>query len=103
MPTSEPPSRPPSRPLIREPRLAPVVGSDAHLPAVAPERLAPEAVRARFAPTLGALARTGADGADGGGDDAPWAPEFSGDGQAWPAARCAPPRCWCRWCGARRG
>jgi len=78
MSTPEPPSRPPSRPLIREPSLAPVVGSDAHLPAVAPERLTPEAVRARFAATLGALARTQADGAD---HHAPWTPEFTGDGQ----------------------
>ena len=78
MSTPESPKSPPSRPLIREPRLAPVIGSDAHLPAVAPERLLPDAVRARFASTLHALARTLADGA---GDDAPWTPEFTGDGQ----------------------
>jgi len=78
MSTPESPKSPPSRPLIREPRLAPVIGSDTHLPAVAPERLLPEAVRARFAPTLHVLARTPADGA---ADDAPWTPEFTGDGQ----------------------
>jgi 8-oxo-dGTP pyrophosphatase MutT (NUDIX family) len=80
MPTPEPPSNPPapSRPLIREPRLAPVIGRDAHLPAIAPERLTAEAVRARFAPTLGVLARTPADGAQ---EEAPWTPEFTGDGQ----------------------
>ena len=80
MSTPESPPNPstPSRPLIREPRLAPVIGNDAQLPAVAPERLTPEAVRTRFAPTLGVLARTPADGAE---DDAPWTPEFSGDGQ----------------------
>ena len=80
MPTSPPSSDSPapSRPLIREPRLAPVIGSDGHLPAVAPERLTPEAVRARFAPTLHALARTPADGVQ---DETPWTPEFTGDGQ----------------------
>jgi len=79
MSTPEPPSKStPARPLIREPRLAPVIGSDTHLPAVAPERLTPEAVRARFAPTLGAIARTPADGAD---EASRWTPEFTGDGQ----------------------
>ena len=80
MSTPESPPNPstPSRPLIREPRLAPVIGDDAHLPAVAPERLMPEAVRARFAPTLRTLARTPADGEQ---DEAPWTPEFTGDGQ----------------------
>ena len=79
MSTPEPPSRPPSRPLIREPRLAPVIGRDTHLPALGPERLSPEAVRARFAPTLRAIARTPTDGADE--RDAAWTPEFAGDGQ----------------------
>jgi 8-oxo-dGTP pyrophosphatase MutT (NUDIX family) len=81
MSTPESPSKPstPSRPLIREPRLAPVIGDDAHLPAVAPERLTPEAVRVRFAPTLHALARTAADGAAQ--EAAAWTPEFTGDGQ----------------------
>ena len=75
----EPPKPPsPPRPLIREPRLVPIIGHDAHLPAIAPERLTPEAVRARFAPTLGAIARTPADGAE---EAAPWTPEFTGDGQ----------------------
>ncbi|HEY9025730.1 MAG TPA: CoA pyrophosphatase [Burkholderiaceae bacterium] len=80
MSSPEPPSNPPvpPRPLIREPRLVPVIGSDAHLPAIAPDRLTAEAVRARFALTLGALARTPADGTD---DDSPWMPEFTGDGQ----------------------
>lgn len=78
MSTPESPTSPPPRPLIREPRLAPVIGNDAHLPAVAPERLLPDAVRARFASTLHALARTPADGA---ATDAPWTPEFTGDGQ----------------------
>ena len=73
MPSSDTPSTPaaPPRGVIREPRLAPVVGLDSHLPPIAPERLTPDALRARFAPTL----RTSADGA------AAWAPEFAGDGQ----------------------
>ena len=62
MSTPESPKSPPSRPLIREPRLAPVIGRDAHLPAIAPERLTPDALRARFAPTLRAPAHA-ADGA----------------------------------------
>jgi 8-oxo-dGTP pyrophosphatase MutT (NUDIX family) len=65
------------RSLIREPRLAPVIGTDAHLPAIALARLQPEALRARFAPTLHPLAQ--------GGDDVAgattWTPEFTGDGQ----------------------
>ena len=56
-------SRPKPRGLIREPSLAPVLGHDDHLPPVPPERLEPDALRARFA-----QARE-----DG------WAPEFSGD------------------------
>jgi 8-oxo-dGTP pyrophosphatase MutT (NUDIX family) len=64
-----------SRILIREPRLAPVLGTDGHLPAIAPDRLTPDALRARFAPTLRASAA--ADGA-GGGETA-WMPEFIGD------------------------
>jgi 8-oxo-dGTP pyrophosphatase MutT (NUDIX family) len=82
MSSPEPPSRPPSRPLIREPRLAPIIGSDAHLPAIAPDRLTAASVRARFAPTLRALARTPADGTAA-EDDAGsrWTPEFTGDGQ----------------------
>lgn len=79
MPSSDTPSAPPPpRGAIREPRLAPVVGLDSHLPAIAPERLTPEALRARFAPTLQALARTPADGQAG---EAAWTPEFVGDGQ----------------------
>ena len=74
MSSSDAPSTPaaPPRGAIREPRLAPVVGVDAHLPAIAPERLTPEALRARFAPTLGTAASDAA---------AAWTPEFSGDGQ----------------------
>ena len=73
-----PPAAAPRSP-IREPRLAPVVGTDAHLPAIAPERLTPDALRARFAPTLRALAGA----RDGVRDDEPpaWTPEFVGDGQ----------------------
>ena len=78
MPASDAPPTPaaPPRGVIREPRLAPVIGLDSHLPAVPPERLTAESVRARFAPTLRGLARTGA--ADG---QAAWQPEFTGDGQ----------------------
>jgi 8-oxo-dGTP pyrophosphatase MutT (NUDIX family) len=57
---------------IREPRLAPVVGRDDHLPAILPDRLQPDALRARFAPTLRADGEHGAPA---------WAPEFRGDGQ----------------------
>ncbi len=75
MASSDAPSTPaaPPRGAIREPRLAPVVGIDEHLPAIAPGRLTPEALRARFAPTLRATA------SDGGA--AAWTPEFTGDGQ----------------------
>ena len=75
MPSSDAPSTPaaPPRGAIREPRLAPVVGLDSHLPAIAPERLTPDALRARFAPTLGGL------GSDHG--ELAWRPEFVGDGQ----------------------
>jgi 8-oxo-dGTP pyrophosphatase MutT (NUDIX family) len=79
MPSSDDPSTPaaPPRGAIREPRLAPVIGLDSHLPAIAPERLTPEAVRARFAPTLRALAPMPAT-PDG---QPAWRPEFTGDGQ----------------------
>ena len=78
MPDSDASSTPAalSRPLIREPRLAPVVGIDSHLPAIPTERLQPDALRARFAPTLRALGH--ADGDDG---ETAWMPEFTGDGQ----------------------
>jgi 8-oxo-dGTP pyrophosphatase MutT (NUDIX family) len=70
-----PPAAP--RSLIPEPRLAPVIGTDAHLPAIALARLQPDALRARFAPTLRALAQAADDDAG-----APaWTPEFAGDGQ----------------------
>jgi 8-oxo-dGTP pyrophosphatase MutT (NUDIX family) len=51
------------RPVILDPRSVPVIGRDAHLPAVAPERLTPDALRLRFvAPPV-------------------WEPEFPGDGR----------------------
>jgi len=65
------------RSLIREPRLAPVIGTDAQLPAIPVDRLAPDALRARFAPTLRALANAG-ELEDG---ETAWLPEFTGDGQ----------------------
>jgi 8-oxo-dGTP pyrophosphatase MutT (NUDIX family) len=79
MPSPDAPSTPaaPPRAAIREPRLAPVIGLDSHLPAIAPERLTPEALRARFAPTLQALAHAHAS-VEG---EAGWRPEFTGDGQ----------------------
>jgi 8-oxo-dGTP pyrophosphatase MutT (NUDIX family) len=52
-----------SRPLILDPQAVPVVGTDAHLPRVATERLLPDALRQRFAaPPL-------------------WQPEITGDGR----------------------
>lgn len=65
------------RGLIRDPRLAPVVGTDSHLPAIAADRLAPDALRARFAPTLRAFLHAG----EAGDEDTAWMPEFTGDGQ----------------------
>lgn len=50
------------RPRITDPRAIPVAGHDAHLAAVAPERLTPEALRERFAAPP------------------PWTPERLGDG-----------------------
>jgi 8-oxo-dGTP pyrophosphatase MutT (NUDIX family) len=50
------------RPLIRDPHAVPVVGTDAHLPAVDAARLSADALRARFAAPPA------------------WAPEFAGDG-----------------------
>ena len=81
MSDSDVPSAPAAAPrlLIREPRLAPVIGTDAHLPAIAADRLQPAALRARFAPTLRALAGAG-DGEPGDGEAA-WKPEFPGDDQ----------------------
>ena len=38
----------PPRPRILDPHAVPVVGTDAHLPAVDPERLTPQALRQRF-------------------------------------------------------
>jgi 8-oxo-dGTP pyrophosphatase MutT (NUDIX family) len=68
----DPTSVPVARPLIREPRLVPVIGNDSHLPAIDARRLQPDALRARFAPTL--RVPPPADVAD-------WVPEFTGDGQ----------------------
>lgn len=47
--------------LITDPRAVPVLGNDAHLPPVPPERLAPAALRERFR------------------DPAPWQPELGAD------------------------
>jgi 8-oxo-dGTP pyrophosphatase MutT (NUDIX family) len=47
MPTL-PSSRPASRPAIQDPRAIPVIGTDAHLPAVPREHLTPAALRERF-------------------------------------------------------
>ena len=58
-----------SRPPILDPRAAPVVGVDDHLPALPASRLTPSAVRERFA-------RHGAQGSA-------WQPEIAGDGAAW--------------------
>ena len=71
MPPSDPPpssaSAPKPRGLIRDPRAAPVLGRDGHLPRVPDERLQPDALRARFAPTLVGASIEG------------WTPEFRGD------------------------
>lgn len=52
-------------PRIIDPRAVPVAGVDSHLPAVAPQRLTPQALRERFARTD------------------PWQPERAGDGGSW--------------------
>ena len=51
------------RPPILNPRAVPVVGTDAHLPAIDAARLTAEALRERFASTLA------------------WEPETRGDGR----------------------
>jgi len=51
-----------SRPAIVQPQLAPVTGIDAHLPAVPPEALTADVIRARLHAVAG------------------WTPEFTGDG-----------------------
>jgi 8-oxo-dGTP pyrophosphatase MutT (NUDIX family) len=61
------------RPLILDAQRVPAIGTDGHLPAIPAERLQPDALRARFAPTLHA-AGTVFDGTDA------WQPEFRGDG-----------------------
>ena len=53
-------------PRIVHPRLAPIVGTDAQLPALPPHALTPDALRARFAQAPHHPA---------------WQPEFSGDGR----------------------
>ncbi len=68
------------RSLIRDPRAAPVIGSDDHLPAIPAERLQPDALRARFAPTLRAHADVELEVESDDGDTV-WMPEFVGDGQ----------------------
>lgn len=55
-----------SRPPILDPQTVPVIGTDAHLPAVPAARLEPQALRRRFA-------------APG-----PWQPEIPGDGRLLP-------------------
>ncbi len=79
MSASDVPAAPAAAPRspIREPRLVPVIGTDAHLPAIPADRLAADALRARFAPTLRAHAGAG-ESADG---ESAWMPEFTGDGQ----------------------
>jgi 8-oxo-dGTP pyrophosphatase MutT (NUDIX family) len=73
-PSADPTLAPPApRAAIRDPRSAPVLGVDHHLPAVPAER-------ARFAPMLRAFARAHA-GEAGEGEPAAWVPEFTGDGQ----------------------
>ncbi len=52
----------PSRPRILDPHTIPVLGNDAHLPAVPGDRLLPQALRQRFS------------------DPPIWTPEFPGDG-----------------------
>jgi 8-oxo-dGTP pyrophosphatase MutT (NUDIX family) len=72
-PAAPAPSAPPG--LIREPRLAPVLGTDRHLPPVPAERLQPQALRARFAPTLRLPGAERAQQESAAG----WEPEFTGD------------------------
>jgi 8-oxo-dGTP pyrophosphatase MutT (NUDIX family) len=52
-----------TRPLILDPHSVPVIGTDAHLPAVDPQRLQANALRDRFR------------------ESAAWEPEFAGDGR----------------------
>jgi 8-oxo-dGTP pyrophosphatase MutT (NUDIX family) len=78
IPIDPTPDAPAPRSPIRNPRAAPVIGSDGHLPAIPADRLQPEALRARFAPTLRALVDVGLEVDDG---DTVWMPEFPGDSQ----------------------
>ena len=54
------------RPVILDPRAVPVIGDDAHLPPVEAARLAPAALRLRFAAPPA------------------WRPEIPGDGRRGP-------------------
>ncbi len=62
-----------ARGLIRDPRAAPVIATDAHLPAIAPAALSSAALRERFAGTL--------DHDDDRVAFGGWQPELRGDGQ----------------------
>lgn len=63
---ADPPAPAAERPRrILDPHSVPVIGTDSHLPAVAPERLTADSLRARFAPTHNGNA---------------WVPELPGDG-----------------------
>jgi 8-oxo-dGTP pyrophosphatase MutT (NUDIX family) len=70
-----PPASDTPRVPIREPQSAPIIGTDAHLPAIAADRVTPDALRARFAPTLRTLVHAQ------GELESAWRPEFTGDGQ----------------------
>jgi 8-oxo-dGTP pyrophosphatase MutT (NUDIX family) len=61
------------RPLILDAQRVPAIATDAHLRAIPAERLQPEALRARFAPTLQAAGTVSA-------GTLAWEPEFRGDG-----------------------
>jgi 8-oxo-dGTP pyrophosphatase MutT (NUDIX family) len=60
--------RPRSLPRILDPRVVPVAGTDAHLPALAPERLSESALRMRFVDGRPAV---------------DWTPELRGDGRVF--------------------
>ena len=53
----------PARPVIRDPRVVPVAGTDAHLPPVPAHRLTPEWLRRRLAQAVGRPPAIGGDGA----------------------------------------
>jgi 8-oxo-dGTP pyrophosphatase MutT (NUDIX family) len=60
--------RPRTPPRILDPRAVPVAGTDAHLPALAPDRLSEAALRSRFVDGRPAV---------------DWTPEFRGDGRVF--------------------